>query len=599
MPKIQKNVVLPTSDAGKVTQKQPINATHITTQCFLRPAPIAAIELFPNRKIDLSVNSFLRLNAMPRPVLSRAKVYNRAFFVPYRTVYKDFTKLVTSTPVPSLSTNLEVPSNVPFISNKAIVHFLMDHSLATTGAFDFKVVGSLESSYPDGAYKMGDIGAYAYKLLRSLGYNPVFNVTQDFYVSALPLLCYIKTILDWYYPSEYAYSDLFSYFDALFESQSLNQGIPTTFWPQFEQFCQSIAYCKFEPDYLVSAWDSPVGPNYTQFETQITIPDPTTPVLGNTAKPQVTNTGANATSNNGTPIVINSDTSLSANPMRQFSQFTLDALRSLTDYTKRHQLVGVRALDRYLADFGINLQAELLKRSYYIGANSFELPFYDVTCHADSDGANLGEQAGKSFANGSNSFNFSADEFGMFIVINSVIPVMTTYQGTNRHVFHINPLDFYRGDFDHLGVQAIRKCEAYVPKNGAAAVNGNGNDLATQVWGFIPRYAEYQVIPDLVTGRFELASNNSDLLGYFQGRNMERFDDVAIADFKHNLDFVLPVDYKNYNNIFYSTKTIDQINCSHYFICQFTDSSRAIWDTYDFENTFKAVKENIGGSTVN
>lgn len=602
MAKIQENVVVPTNDADSVKAHQPIHASHITTQSFLRPSPVFAFELFPNRKIDMSVNSFARLSPMPRPVLSRAKVYNRAFFVPYRSVFRDFTQLVVSTPVSSLEAPLYVPQNVPFMTNSAMVHLLMDNAgiqSGTPAAYDFNVSGSTLSSYPDGRYNLNETGQFIYKVLRSLGYNPVFRLTSDFSVSALPLLCYIKVILDWYYPSQYAYSSEFAYWEALFSSQNLYQGMPNDFYAHLKDFFRYIAFCTYEPDYFISSWDNPVGPNSTQFEAQVTIPDVTAPPLGSTSRPFVTNTGSNSTANNGSPIAINSDTGATSTPIRQFTQYTLDALRSLTDWTKAHSLVGVRAVDRYLADFGINLQSELLKRSYYIGYNSFEVNFYDVMSHADTDEAALGDFAGKAFANGSKKFNFSADEFGFFIVINSVVPLVTAYQGTSRHVFHLSQLDFYNGRFDHLGVQPIRKCEVYVPKNGAAAINGNGNDLATQVFSFIPRYAEYHTILDMVTGRFELGSQNLDLRGFFQGRDLSYYDTTAVGDFKHDLNFVLGQDYAIYNDIFYDRRTFESILMAHDFKVQFIDSSKPVWQTYDFENVVKTVKENIGGSTVN
>lgn len=601
MAKVSSNVVVPTADANKRSKKPPIHASHITTNSFMRPSPIYADELFPDRQIDISVNSFCRLNPLPRPVLSRAKVYNRAFFVPYRTIFRDFTQMLTSSPVPVSGAPLSVPNNVPFLYNRTLVTWLVRHSSLLSGTpseFDFKLAGSTLSTQPDGAYKLNDVGAFGYKILRSLGYNPVFNVSKDFSVSALPLLAYIKVVLDWYYPSVYAYSDEFSYWEALFSSLSFDMGVPSDFLDHFTAFVRYLAYCGYEPDYFVSAWDNPVGPNSLQFEAAVNIPDVTAPDLGSTSTPRVSNRVSNV-DDNGTPAVINSSDGGNASPMRQFTQYTLDALKSLSDWTKRHSLVGVRALDRYLAEFGINLQSELLKRSYYLGFSSFELNFYDVMSHADTDEASLGDFAGKSFANGSKKFSFKADEFGLFIVINSVVPLVSTYQGTARHVFHINPLDFYRGQFDRLGVQPIRKCELYVPKNGAAPVNGNGFELANQVFGFIPRYAEYQTHLDLVTGRFELATQNLDLRGYFQGRDLSGYDLLSVADLVHNLDFVLGTDYKVFNDIFYSDRTAEQICFAHDFNIQYTDSSLPIWNSYEFEAAFNAVKENIGGSTVN
>ncbi len=60
----------------------------ITTSDFYQMSVATIHELVPGSKIDVNMESFARLNPLPVPTFGRAAMRNRAFFVPFRTLFR-------------------------------------------------------------------------------------------------------------------------------------------------------------------------------------------------------------------------------------------------------------------------------------------------------------------------------------------------------------------------------------------------------------------------------------------------------------------------------------------------------------------------------
>lgn len=612
MSKISDQTRISTADSAPYHAHPSIFSDHFTSQCFMRPAPIACIENIPKRKASIKVESFARFAPMPRAVFGRTNVYNRAFFVPFRSVFRHFNEFVVSSPSSTAIGTTQVIGNVPKITSQTILEvFLYDLNLTDAnsqlGAFGTMLASSDTSSVFDFEFTYGnynrrlllnDQGIYLYKVLRALGYPVYWDInTVNKSSSILPLLCFIKVHLDWYYPSAFAYSNVFAYFEEFFENASPLSTINVS---NLAQFFLNIAYCSYNQDYFTSSWTNPVGPNSSNFEGRYAIPDIANsypfPSSGASSPSTINNVDVVNTANlNGTPSV-ESTTTVNVEVPYRLNQYILDALRSLTDYTVRHRLSGVRAVDRTLAEIGVNLASELMKRSYYCGYSEFPCQFGDNMSTADTSGARLGDYSGKGVAYDRGAFQYDAyDERGMYLIVNSVVPQVGYFQGYDRHVDHIYNLDFYHGDFDHLGVQALSVGEV-------AGMAGN-IDLrdVDKVFGFVPRYGEYLVYNDHVTGMPSLPSVKSEYDGMYMQRNLNTHLSQLPANstLQQRLEFVLAQDYQQFNRLFYNEKrTADNIDFIHHFTIEFVDNAKDLFDTYDFEKQVNAVKMNINGTNV-
>ncbi len=572
--------------------KLDLGCDHITTANFMQFNVAYSKELVPKEKISINMETFTRLNPMPVPTFGRAKINNRAFFVPFRTIFSGWNEFITDTPAPGTN-GPQLLSSVPTIKNSTFVDVLLEGSLASisenynpaspAAGFerpDYIITGSYLANEPV-AVKLNAKGRQFVKLIESLGYKIVPNLPPDTtkvpVYSALPLMAMAKVYMDWYFPSAYVGDSRYTRVQKLFDNPTPQIGTSDVF-----NMVNIILDVCYDSDYFVSAWDNPVAPNSSAYSS-FTMKDPTYQDL-----PVVDNESGVA----GTPV-INSDTT------GKFSQWAIDALKSLTDYMKRHQLVGARALDRYLARFGVNLSSEKLKRSVYIGSSSSNIQFGDVMSTADTEGASLGNYAGKGIGYGTSSFDFSTDEYGILMIVSTIVPKTGYYQGINRNVMHVFKSDYWTPEFDNLGTQAISAAELYVPMTKSDSFfDPTYNYVNDRVFGFTPRYAEYKVGRDMLTGDFRYNSINAGIEAWHTLREVEYAKDEDVV---HNLNFVVGSDADQYSRIFYNTdaEAADKFNVIHHFEIASWSPMKSLFDTYEFDSKGASVTEDVNGVKMN
>ena len=562
--------------------KLDLSCDHISTANFMQFNVAWSKEMVPGEKISVNMETFTRLQPMPVPTFGRARINNRAFFVPFRTIFPGWNDFITDTKHSFANGTSAIINYAPRISNNSLFIFLFNSSAnvetVTDGsAYDYEINDGSETKF----VKMKEDGRRYIKILQSLGYViPTEKLEEDVYFSALPLLAVGKVYYDWYYPSAYTDS-----VEAVNLSAMFNEDTTTdlTLGPMaISNILTVIKTVCYDSDYFVSAWQNPTAPNDGSY-SGFSIPDIT---LGTTNNNAVLNNNPEGTPNIRTGVTGN------------ISQYMLQGLRSLTDYMKRHQLVGARALDRYMTRFGIQLSAEKLKRSIYIGTTSDDIQFGDVTSTSDTTGAALGDYAGKGLGYGKSNFDFETDEYGIMIIVSSILPKAGYFQGLDRNVMHTTKLDYWTPEFDNLGTQAISKAELFVPTR-TGILNGTMKDLTDGVFGWTPRYAEYKVGRDRVTGDFRMNSMNVDLGAW---HTMRELDYSALDAMVVNKNFTEGIDAEQYNRIFYGTNDsslADKFTVIYHFDVASYSPMKALFDTYDFEEKGKEVTMNANGVKMN
>lgn len=561
--------------------KLDLSSDHISTANFMQFNVAWSKEMVPGEKISVNMETFTRLQPMPVPTFGRARINNRAFFVPFRTIFPGWSDFITDTKHTFANGTSAVINYAPRISSNGIYRFLFSslyaEEVTESVAYDYKVSEGSEARY----VKMNADGRRFIKILQSLGYGiPVELLEKDVYFSALPLLAVGKVYYDWYYPSAYVDSVEAVNLSSLFSSDTTADLVLNS--SNISDILTVIKTVCYDSDYFVSAWQNPSAPNDGSY-SQFSIPDIT---LGSTNN--------NAVLNNNTEGTPNIRTGVTGN----ISQYMLQGLRSLTDYMKRHQLVGARALDRYMTRFGIQLSAEKLKRSIYIGTTSDDIQFGDVTSTSDTAGASLGDYAGKGIGYGKSNFDFETDEYGIMIIVSSILPKTGYFQGIDRNVMHTTKLDYWTPEFDNMGTQAISKSELFIPTK-TGILNGNMTDLSTGIFGWTPRYAEYKVGRDRITGDFRMNSINVDLGAW---HTMRELDYSALDAMVVNKNFTEGVDAEQYNRIFYGTNDsslADKFTVIYHFDVASYSPMKALFDTYDFEEKGKEVTMNANGVKMN
>ena len=561
--------------------KLDVSSTHITTQSFMQSQPVYYRHMLPGETIQGQGNVLTRLAPVAVPSYGRCRVNMRAFFVPFRTIMPHWNDFIGDT-IATSYTDASLVSKSPVISNDAFIVTIINGSYFGQNLCDELTTWSVGDPYD--FYFNTKHYAYTYwgrlykKIWESLGYKIIWENKDDLLWSALPLLAYLRIYADWY--SSQAYASTATYLAAMklfsFNNPTTNLQISSS---DLNVIMPFIAVCCYDNgnDVYTNAWDKPIAPNdsiYSTFQaSDITA---------------ATNAAYVTFDSSGTPYMtqqLASSTGIGTTYIHQM-------LRAVTDYVKRNQLAGARAVDRYLARFGINLDSAKVNRSIYVASQSVDVDFGSVmqTVNTASVGqdSNLGDYAGQGLGRGQLGFDFHTDEYGMFIVVASVIPAASIYQGFDRNNLHIDKTDFWTPEFDSLGVQVVDKGEVYVSRNSGFA---NTPEDYKGVFGYAPRYYEYKQGRDFVTGDFvsEFAINGGDAWHLCR-----EFDDASFGGFisglNHSVNFVRGTDAKTYDRIFnYTGGDYDCFYNVYHFAVQSTAPCKSLFDTYDFEEAGKQI----------
>lgn len=617
MDKIQVN------DAITDSTKLDLGHTHITTANWMQLNPIYVREMVAGESINCNVETFTRMNPLPVPTFGRGNIKISKFFVPFRTIFRGWNDFITDVyHITSVNGNNGLIQKVPTVANNEFVKAFLFTTVQVGDADPIYLTDEGTSAdydfiYDDGTdleyYKFSSYGRQAIKVIESLGYKINWNLQDRTLYSALPLLAFGKVYMDYYYPSQYTNSAIYAAVSGLFNydgSAVVDFSLTNT---QIIDLLSMCIYVCYDSDYFVSAFDTPVGPSVGNFST-LGIADITTVPNSNT-RPFLSNAVSSTHNKFGTPVVYTSSltgTSLSSVSVQKFSQYMDTALHLLTDYVTRNRLAGSRAFDRMLARYGKSLTAEKLNRCVYLGTEIVPLQIGDVMSTSDTvnsnagTGASLGSFAGKGigYSNGEGC-DYSTDEFGIFIVVSSIVPAVGYYQGIDRNVMHISKLDYWTPEFDNLGVQAITADELYMSYDGSYG-GASGATIHNTTFGFTPRFAEYKVGRDQISGSFRIPSLNGHALNAANSWHLMReFDDEdfggAASAITHSPNFVYGVnDASQFNRIFYNKKedAPDQFTLIYNFNVVSNSPMKSLYDTYDFCDADKGRKVTLQANGV-
>lgn len=591
--------------------KLDVSSTHITTGNFMQLMPVYYRHMIPGEHIKGNGSVLARLAPVSVPSYGRCRINMRSFFVPFRTIFPKFNEFITDT-IASNATGSSLVASSPIVTNSVLLNWFMTKSIVVGGNTILENVRLLDATDADDAaiinQDMYDIkvstsyyvfttrGRERYKWLCSLGYRIVWDDKNTEPFSALPILAFAKCYLDWYANSAYLNNQLYYRVQQLleFNTPSANLQLTATHLTYIFDLIRYLSYDSSN-DVFLNAWDNPMSPN-NGLSTNLAISDITSSYTnnGNTYSSGVVDMG-NPGFDQNTPIMLQrANTGVYIG-----SQYLHTALKSLTDYVKRNQLSGAYAVDRFLARFGINLDSAKVNRSIYVSSTSVDVDFGQVTQVVNtaqgSDPSNLGSYGGIGIGNGNLDFDYKCDEFGIFLVLYSIIPAAHFFQGYDRNLKHILKTQFFTPEYDNLGCQGIEKGEVYVSKNSTFGTDYSG------VYGFAPRYYEYKQKTDFVTGDFTYPTAMAGGDAWHLQRIFK--DDsfgTAVTDIQHSFELTQGVDAGQYDRIFNYTDTdIDKFYLVFNFNAQALAPCKSLFDTYDFDEMFRQLTMDAGGAKVN
>lgn len=598
-----------------------LSCQHITTNDFFKLRPVYIREMIPNESIDIDMETFTRLQTLNVPTFGRVQLKNRAMFVPMRTIMKDWNNFINNLPCKS-GTGVAYNPLVPQFSDAQIIslyrtennQLAVPHYPGVDPNFD-----TLKGDFCDWSYEEGEYvcdckyifttkGKHFFNILRSLGYNINWLISntrvgsQDAVkYSALPLLAFAKIWNDWYRNTNYSTEDI----EYLF-NQNSTVGANLVSTTNLLKLIDSICSISYDKDYFTASWTNPTSPSAGQDANLITMQDTSLENLGDASKSSI----QQLTTTNGTPVIRGASGS---NNVLNFSQYLDEALHKVTDYVKRHQMVGTRALDRFAASFGVELKSEKLNRSVYVGDYNVPVQIGEVISNAATDDAVLGEYAGKGVGYNKGHFHFETDEFGYFIIVSEIIPHIGYVQGFNRHVMHKDIYDFFTPEFDALGVQGVYNGELF-NDFGLGQIRNSTAERTNQydaIFGYLPRYAEYCVGKDTLSGDFVIPSINTGEDAWHMNRMFTLEDNSMEGHIKVGLDFqTAEQDSRQYDRIFSLSQSRlneeaqpENFRITYDFGVTSYMPKKTLFDDYDYEQSDdakgKTMTMDINGTQLN
>lgn len=598
---------VPVAARGK--SKFDLSTQHITTSDFMNLDCAYIQEVIPGESIDVKMETFSRMNAMPVPTFGRAVIKKHKFFVPFRQINPSFTDFVSDSVHINADYNPEannIPQGIPTIKNSTLVNlFIGDASPAAPGSsaytdsamvypvnpgestFDINVTTASTGGVASvDLYSFTSTGRQVYKMLNQLGYDIVWTTLSsgatgfDKEYSLLPVLAWLKVYADYFFPSQYSNVFIYQVMQMLCKVDNgtiLNMDVLT-----LRNCLKQVSYVQYDSNNpFIAAWDLPNQPTYGNYSNfKISNIDSVTNILGagtsyNAAfgydgNGYVTNNAGNSTSDNrlagvNAPFIVPQlkvnnlggvGSQMAGTPI---SEYLLKSLKALTAFMKRNQLVGSKSYERILSRYGVATPGEKLNRAVYLGSETQAVQIGDVMSTSDTDGAHLADFAGKGISVGTTHLKYDADEFGYVLILTSIVPMSRSYQGVDPLVCRINRSDFFVPEYDSLGSAPVGSISLYTPK----VYNDRWSGLGEQVFGFLPRYWDYKTIAhDKLSGNFRVASLNgtnslfpnavNGASSWHLMREFDYLDYQAASGVVHSVDFMYGKnDNWQYKRIFY------------------------------------------------
>lgn len=417
--------------------------------------PTCLMECLPGDQVSISVQNMLRFAPLISPVMHRVIVTTHYFFVPNRLLWPEWEQWITG------NSDVEAP----------YLNIVADQTIPVGTLGDYLGI-------PTGLYQIP---------LR---------------VSPFPIAAYVK-IWDEYYRDQNLQSELF---------QPLVAGANAGFYASIDtEFPFKRAWMH---DYFTAALpfaqkgDAVQVPLTVQDNVPVTLDAGGIPNAGllKDADDQTTLLTGDLSSDAGGNLNVDPDTggavydpngTLSVDI--QSDAVDINTLRRafrLQEWLEKNARAGTRYIESILSHFGVRSKDARLQRPEYIGGSKQNMVISEVLSTAETTDANVpvGQMAGHGISvGGGNSFNYRATEHGFIVGLINVQPVTAYQQGLHRLWSRFDKLDYAWPTFANIGEQEVLLKE----------IMANPLDLGPSpddVFGYVPRYAEYKFMNSRVAG---------------------------------------------------------------------------------------------------
>lgn len=446
-------------------EKKDLSFTHKTTGDMGKLIPIGWFETLPNENHEIDVSAFIRGMPTIAPIMDQVDIKINHFYVPNRILWDYWTKFI------SQNDYLE-PQQFPQLQIESI---------------DKDAWNATSEQDKENLRKK-------YQLADYLGLNMLgTKQSTDMYISALPFLAYQKIFIDNYAPQRWI-----NFLQKNGQVHPLSRLYHTLEKAKKDGFQGHLTTDGREPSSITQLQN--VYWNHDYIANAL----PTPNMFGEVSIPLVDNAYLDKPEGylHGDVNGVNSFLYASKNHNQKYGAKISDLRENiaLQHYLEKLNIGGGRYYETIKMLWDYDLDDRTLQMSQYLGGDVMPLFFNEIESTAETDGRALGELAGKPLGAGNTgNIKFESPEHGIYMCIAHVVPKRSYMSPISKTWFRTEPLDYPVPEFEGIGDQPIYQFEV----TGVDDTFQDGNSPFDKIFGYVPRYSEYDGKLDVYSGEFK------------------------------------------------------------------------------------------------
>lgn len=463
---------------------------HVTTQNHGELLPVFFEEVLPGDTFKLKTNVLARYMPLANPPMSPLKLQVHYFYVPNRLLMRSWENFMLG--------RKEGGNNVPMltippdlIQDKQFIRILNRLGFPTT-----KYVPIHEDDDPEKPI---------------VGYDPqdIEDIPEGVF-SILPLLAYYRVWIDYFVDQNLdpAFESFYenNYDDGLTSANYIDALTTLT-----NTGSEIVKYRAWESDYFTSMLPWPQRGDAVllpmEFSNELIGIDSVSTIvkeldIDDPATGSLSVDGGDLKVPTDVKVYIESLGLIPADVFNGASQATINDLRysiRLQKFLETNARVGLRYAQRIAYEYNIDESRLDDHRTVYLGDFTQRVQISEVPQTSEStENSPLGALgANATVAGGEFNFDYNFPDYGFVIGIASIMTEPMYCQGIPSKFYKLDPMDYYRPEFEGIGEQPVLRQELVYMETDTAGYEDSAN---LETLGFLPYGSDYRTIVSRFTG---------------------------------------------------------------------------------------------------
>lgn len=519
-------------------QHHDLSHTINTSADLFQFRPVFCEEMYPSDHFKVSVSDYFRADPLAGPVYAQFRKKYAAFFVPYRILWDNWNDYLTG------GSDGRINLILPYIDFNKYIELADDLHESAESETGTNAKKHKQSVYRNIMDFWSDLGIPIDQLYLYAAADFKQDV-DEFGIPILRLLAMRNIWFDWYRDQNLISDDLRDYYcpKSFPVNGNVNVSVDADDYFQFNNsninnnILLAMPPVAVEKDYFTTAMTEPQRGGAAFVPVQLPSAD-----LNPGFQPSPNSNSIYLKPEGGIYASGNGPTS-ATNIVGQFDYNLIRYAKGVQKYLEKNNIAGGADLQQLLAHWGTAPNPAVFGRSTYIGSFTDSFNPTEVISNMSVGDSVAGEVSTKVNASGNGTFEYTANEHGFFVIIQTIRPENTYVSGFRREVLHgclgNGRFDFFTPELEATGMQPQYNYE----KTGAVFLSENRDASVYGVCGYVPRYAECKRAFNRFTGQMQTHLYRNLRIARDLGQFVQIDDDDLFINTNFSMVYGYPVDY--------------------------------------------------------